>query len=231
MWHDGDAYKRATIFVIMNKKIVLPHNRAVMSDTQTPPIMIRVPKTKAPKTPSKAAKADKKPRAKRAKRVKVKTEPMPPLEYDPPTPVLTIVPDEIVTAPVVEIAPPPVPPPPRLPNGLRAAWEVEYKDEVAQVRYHSLRDLVYDLQGRGVDCSKAERMRAFLRRRSVKKTKIVGRRRRAPAWISTIKSIRRLCRDVPDYAASDGEAEGDGASDGMGDITGSQDESDYFSAH
>lgn len=129
---------------------------------------------------SSASKAAKKPRAKRVKKIKIKTEP---------------VPVEIVT---------------RLPNGLRAAWEVEYHNEDGQIRYHSLRDFVFDLQNRNVDVLKVEKMRAFLRRHSAKKSIA----RRTPVWLSTIKSIRRMCHAVPDYIAED--IEGDGANDGYG---------------
>jgi hypothetical protein len=168
-----------------------------MTDTQTP-IILKIPKT--------VAKAEKV-RMKRVKRVKVKTEVLPPSPETLPYTPLPDIPE--VTLPI------------RLPCGLRASWQVSFKDEDDFVFFHSLRDVAYGMRCRGVDIPKTEKLRAFLRR-SGKKTS-----RRVPAWISSVKSVRRLCRDVPDYTAPDSETEGDGANDGFG---ATDYESEYFSA-
>jgi len=99
----------------------------------------------------------------------------------------------------------------RLANGLRIGWSTEFKDGSVG-DYHSLRDFSFALRERGVDILKVEKLRAFLRRVGTKKST----RKAPPAWLGTILSISRNGNDTPIWTT---EAEGNGASDGMGDVT------------
>jgi len=163
--------------------------------------MLSTPKT--PKTP-KATKTPAKPR--RIKQEKIKQEkievPMPPT---PPTPE----PPTPETPPALVL---------RLPNGLRTAWEVQYKGDVEPVPYHSIRDVAFGLRQRGVDVKKSEKLRAFLRRHATKKAA-----RKCPKWLDTVKSISRVGTENAVWCAPD--AEGEGASDGFGET---HDDTQFF---
>jgi hypothetical protein len=216
-----------------------------MSTPQTPPIVIRIPKTKTPKAPRAPKVKVENPagKVKRVRKIKIKTEQPPP--PPPPSPIeLIIVPDSPEPAPAVEIAAaaaaPPIPPPTRLANGLAASWAVLFQNEAVPVLFHSIRDIAHGLRSRGAEIPRCEKLRAFLRRRQKPiEPSPLRRRRSAPAWLSGVKSISRLGHGNPAFTADDEPRicddsdapmayEGEFANDGFGDVADYETESPFF---